>query len=186
MPLAPLRSVVKRGLLTVCTFDGCDRPYEARGFCRSHATQLRRGRGLSPLYTPRVSCDFPGCEKPHVARGYCGGHARQLRDGEDLRPLRKITKHSGEWHTNINGYVQRWSPGRDGRIEFEHRRVMEGHIGRSLLGSETVHHVNGVRNDNRVENLELWSSAQPYGQRVDDKVAWAIDTLRTYRPDALA
>jgi len=63
---------------------------------------------------------------------------------------------------------------------------MEGHIGRSLLGSETVHHVNGVRNDNRVENLELWSSAQPYGQRVDDKVAWAIDTLRTYRPDALA
>ena len=49
-----------------------------------------------------------------------------------------------------------------------------------------LHHVNGDRLDNRIENLELWSRWQPSGQRVRDKVEFALDILNRYLPEALA
>jgi hypothetical protein len=64
--------------------------------------------------------------------------------------------------------------------DFEHRHVMEQHIDRFLLPQETVHHKNGVRDDNTITNLELWSSSHPSGQRVADKVAWARTILELY------
>lgn len=65
---------------------------------------------------------------------------------------------------------------------LQHRYVMEQHLGRAMLKQETIHHINGVRDDNRIENLELFSTHHGEGSRVTDKVAHAIEVLRLY-PD---
>jgi len=60
---------------------------------------------------------------------------------------------------------------------------MSRYLNRKLEKHENVHHVNGVRDDNRIENLELWSTFQPKGQRVRDKVRWAEMILSKYKKD---
>ena len=66
---------------------------------------------------------------------------------------------------------------------FEHILVAEDMLGRYLVKGETVHHRNGVRNDNRPENLELWVRPQPSGIRASDADAWAHEIIERYEGD---
>jgi hypothetical protein len=71
------------------------------------------------------------------------------------------------------------------KYTFEHILVMEDHLGRKLLPGETVHHKNGVRHDNALSNLELWTKPQPSGIRIPDLIAHCVKMLELYSPDKL-
>lgn len=76
------------------------------------------------------------------------------------------------WYLAKSGYV---SARIHGRTALQHRIVMEAMLGRALEPFENVHHKNGVRHDNRPDNLELWVRPQPAGQRPEDLVAWVVE-----------
>ena len=83
-----------------------------------------------------------------------------------------------------HGYILIWKPDhpqcKSAGYIHEHRLIMSEFLGRPLAPEETVHHKNGDRSDNRIENLELWSKSHPAGQRVLDKIEWAIQFLLQY------
>ena len=93
---------------------------------------------------------------------------------------KQFTSHSGEKNhlrkggrtKTPHGYILIWVARK--KYEMEHRVVMEEFLGRKLQPSENVHHINGIKDDNRIENLELWTKAQPTGQRVRDLVSWVV------------
>jgi len=99
---------------------------------------------------------------------------------------------NGNWQggTTIHkaGYVMIKTPGHprarsNNGYVFEHILVMETLLGRYLVPEETVHHLNGVKDDNRPDNLELLTRPQPSGIRASDAVAWAREILARYEPE---
>ena len=118
--------------------------------------------------------------------GLCHAHAEQRRSGKDLKPI-KPKKPNGQGRWIVDGYaiitkVGHPNAGGKGSI-FEHVYVMSEYLGRPLIKGENVHHKNGIRDDNRIENLELWVTSQPSGQRASDLVTWAREILSRYESD---
>jgi hypothetical protein len=114
-----------------------------------------------------------GNEKAHTSLS-CNS-CRLLRDvkpddwrGSPIKHKKGYTMRRVPNHPSGTGYV------------FEHRLVMEDILGRTLLRNESVHHKNGIKDDNHPDNLELWATAQPSGQRVEDLLAYAREIISIY------
>lgn len=91
----------------------------------------------------------------------------------------------GKGHLAKNGYVYIYRKGHPNARNYqglmlEHRFVMSEHLGRPLSTKETVHHKNGIKHDNRIENLELFDRSHGQGEKVTDKIEWCIDFLSKY------
>lgn len=152
--------------------------------CRNEFKQQHRK--LTIAASPR-NCIHCG-ESFIPYRNYDEGHPNYQRSCSPLcgRPVIPF-KENRNWKTDkriqTSGYVTIWtSPWNN---VSEHRHVMSRHLGRPLLPNETVHHRNGIRDDNRIENLELWSRSHGSGQSVSDIVEHCTEQLRLYAPERL-
>lgn len=129
---------------------------------------------------PNRGCSVDGCTERHDAGGFCARHYQRHKKGIPLdRPWRGYGVYRCK---NSAGYVQLRGRvvGSDAPYILEHRYVMEQMIGRPLLRSETVHHKNGIKDDNRPENLELWAGVHQAGQRVADLLRLADEIIDRY------
>ena len=117
---------------------------------------------------------------------YCSDKCRSLAryrklTGFPIKAPRRRSEH-GKGYINKYGYraIYRDHPNANPRtkIILEHIFVMSEFLKRPMRKGETVHHKNGIRSDNRLENLELWTSRHPAGVRHQEAIKNAIALLK--------
>ena len=154
---------MKFGRLTVMERVRSGRGWKWKCSCECGGVAMTVYNKLSTGHTQ--SC---GCMRIETTKNIRGKDRYNWKGGKSLDDGYVRILMPEHHRANKRGYV------------YEHIVVMEEKLGRLLVDQENVHHINGNRGDNSPENLELWSTKQPKGQRIEDKVHWAIEILLQY------
>jgi HNH endonuclease len=178
-----------------CAVEVCEHMAEAKGFCHGHYQRLLRTGTVMPTSLNNVprTCSVDGCNRPHKAKGFCPAHYKRVLvtgDPQPTVPIRRANRMRGEG-TIKHGYLVVPVPEdlrhlSDAATTHQHRLIMAQAIGRALLPDEQVHHRNGDRLDNRLSNLELWSTSHPSGARIEDLIEFAYMILIRYAASGLS
>lgn len=131
-------------------------------------------------------CQVDGCDRYAEKRGYFPAHyKRVLKHGDPQAEIpirvakgRGTVSHDGYRYVPVPSTARHLTKGKT--WVGEHRLVMARHLGRGLSADEQVHHINGVRTDNRIENLELWSTSHPSGRRIQDLLEFCQVIIERY------
>jgi HNH endonuclease len=185
----------------VCRVDGCDRgpgEYLRHGYCDMHSQRVRkyghpgeasprRGASRKAPLTRRADglCAVEGCDYSTANLGLCKMHLSRLDKYGEVGAAGRMKAEPGSGSLTPDGYRLIFV---DGKQVKEHRHIMEQIIGRKLRRDESVHHINGIKFDNRPANLELWTGVgqQPRGAKVSDLLDWAELYVRQYAPEKLS
>ena len=154
------------GKLTVVNFAGRDKWGSVKWLCKCECGNEKTVAGKNLTSGDIKSC---GClfSKP-----------------KQLREKGIFTKRTNRYGYVTMHYPEHPNSQKNGSL-LEHTYVMSEHLGRPLKPNENVHHINGDRADNRIENLELWCRSQPSGQRVNEKQAFYVEFISGYNGEFL-
>lgn len=173
------RQLQMLGELGLCSVEGCKKRQIALNLCSMHYNRFKKSGETGETESRRPSrpkiCSLEGCERGHKALGFCSMHYNRLKkrgevgSPESENPPGRVWIQDGYRKTIVNG-----------KHVLEHRLIMSQIIGRELTKEENVHHINGIRDDNSIDNLELWTTKQPKGKRVSDIIQFSLDILNIY------
>lgn len=96
---------------------------------------------------------------------FCSTHCRQKNNGKGRKgQLTGLQSKPYKMRLTKDGYFRMYAakhPYANGRKEIHvHVMVMENHISRAINPDECVHHINGIKTDNRLENLQLMNHSE--------------------------
>jgi len=147
----------RAGKRVICICDNCGKEFESK-----YSEQTRRGK-------TQHFCSWECYKKGHIATD------KQI-EASRLKLINYNKKHGhknlyawkGGKYLGSRGYMFVYSPDHpfqnSQKYVLEHRLVMEKYLGRYLRPKEVVHHINGIKDDNRIENLMLFETTNQHGK----------------------